>query len=295
MAGSPTPHAASPHAASPHAASSHASTPDYAHLERLAGLARALRELHEGPAPLVLPNAWDALSARAIVAAGFPVVATSSSAVATALGYPDGEAMSPDEMFWMVRHIAASVNVPVTADLEAGYGLAPPEIVARMLDAGVVGLNIEDSDHSGTAPPWRPLIDPDRQAERITAIRAAGRTAGVEVFVNARVDVHLREVGSPSDRLKLALDRARAYRAAGADCIFPIWITDESTIGAMVHGVDAPVNVMLRPGAPSIARLAELGVRRISLGGTLARVARVELDGTLERLRAGEAPDLREG
>jgi 2-methylisocitrate lyase-like PEP mutase family enzyme len=265
---------------------------DYAHLERLAAHARTLRALHGGPAPLILPNAWDALSARAIVAAGFPVVATSSSAVARSLGYPDGEAMSPDEMFWMVRHIAASVNVPVTADLEAGYGLEPREIVARMLDAGAVGLNIEDSDHSGSAPPWRPLIDADRQAERIAAIRAAGRTAGVDVVVNARVDVHLREVGTSRNRLELALDRARRYREAGADCVFPIWITDESTISALVRGVDGPVNIMLRPGSPTIARLTELGVRRISLGGALARVTEAELDETLAHLRAGEAPSL---
>jgi 2-methylisocitrate lyase-like PEP mutase family enzyme len=263
---------------------------DYARLERLAVHARTLRALHEGPAPLVLPNAWDALSARAIVEAGFPVVATASSGVAMALGYPDGEAMSPDEMFWMVRHIAASVKVPVTADLEAGYGLEPHELVARMVDAGVVGLNIEDSDHSGSAPQRRPLIDADRQAERIAAIRAAGRTAGVEVVVNARTDVFLHEVGDSRDRLHLALDRARIYRAAGADCVFPVMLTDESEIGAMVRGVDGPVNILLRPDAPSIARLTELGVRRISLGGALARVARAELAATLQRLRVGEAP-----
>lgn len=268
---------------------------DYAYLERLAAQAGMLRELHAGAAPLVLPNAWDALSARAIEAAGFPVVATSSSAVASALGYPDGEAMSPDEMFWMVRHIAASVKVPVTADLEAGYGLEPRELVERMVDAGVVGLNIEDSDHSGTAPPWRPLIDTDRQAERIAAIRAAGRTTGVEVVINARIDVHLREVGAPLDRLELALARSRAYVQAGADCVFPIMLADESDIGAMVRGVDAAVNVLIRPGAPSIARLSELGVRRISLGGALARVTRAELDATLGRLRAGEAPAVGEG
>lgn len=268
---------------------------DYARLERLSAYARTLRDLHQGPAPLILPNAWDALSARAIVEAGFPVVATSSSAVAASLGYPDGEAMSPDEMFWMVRHIAASVSVPVTADLEAGYGLDPRELVARMVDAGVVGLNIEDSDHSPAAPPRRPLIDPDRQAERIAAIRAAGRTVGVEVVVNARIDVHLHEVGAPLDRLELALDRARKYAAAGADCVYPITLNDESDIGAMVRGVDAAVNILLRPGAPPIDRLGELGVRRISLGGALARVTRAELDATLGRLRTGEAPATGEG
>ena len=212
--------------------------------------AAALRALHVPGDPLVLPNAWDAATAKVVVEAGFPAVATTSSGVAEALGYEDGEATPADEMLAAVARIARAVDVPVTADLEAGYGLEGGELARRLLAAGGAGLNFEDTDH-----PNRPALQPvDEQCRRIAAIKAGG-----DVVVNARIDVHIRG-GETAE----GLERARAYRAAGADCVYPIGITDEATIAAYAEG--GPVNVLLRPGAPPIARLAELGVARVSLG-----------------------------
>lgn len=213
--------------------------------------AAALRALHVPGDPLILPNAWDAATAKVVVAAGFPAVATTSSGVADALGYADGEQTPADEMLAAVARIARAVDVPVTADLEAGYGIESRALAERVVATGAVGLNLEDTDHAN-----RPALVPEPQhAARITAIKEAA-----DLVLNARIDVHLR--GGDTDT---ALARARAYRDAGADCLYPIGITDEATIARFVE-LGAPVNVLLRPGAPSIERLAELGVARISLG-----------------------------
>jgi 2-methylisocitrate lyase-like PEP mutase family enzyme len=216
--------------------------------------AAALRALHVPGDPLVLPNAWDAATARLVERAGFPAVATTSHGVADALGYADHEQTPPDEMLAAVARIARAVGVPVSADLEAGYGLDDAELAQRVLAAGAVGLNLEDSDHAH-APA---LVPADRHAARIARIKDAA-----DLVVNARIDVHLRG-GETSE----ALARARRYRDAGADCVYPIGVTDEATIAAFCE-LGFPVNALLRPGAPPIARLAQLGVARISLGGGL--------------------------
>jgi 2-methylisocitrate lyase-like PEP mutase family enzyme len=254
----------------------------------LADAAERLRRLHHGGGPLVLPNAWDAASARAVVASGFPVVATTSAGLVNALGFDDHEQAPVDEVFAAVRRIADAVSdgVPVTADLEAGYRLAPAELVERLLAAGGVGLNLEDSDHHGPGP----LVDAGQQADRIAAVVAAGRAAGVDVAVNARVDVHIRAVGEEGGRLAEALRRGRAYLAAGATCVYPIGVADEPTIAALVDGVGGPVNVLARPGAPSLARLAELGVARVSFGAGLMRSTQAHLAGLLARIKDGETP-----
>jgi 2-methylisocitrate lyase-like PEP mutase family enzyme len=213
--------------------------------------AAALRALHVPGDPLVLPNAWDAATARLVEQAGFPAVATTSSGVAEALGYEDGERTPPGEMLAAVARIARSVSVPVTADMEAGYGLDDGELAARLADAGAAGLNLEDTDH----PNHPALVPADRHAARIARLKESG-----DLVLNARVDVHLR-----GGRTSEALERARAYADAGADCVYPIGVADEATIAAFVE-LGVPVNVLLRPGAPPIARLAELGVARISLG-----------------------------
>jgi 2-methylisocitrate lyase-like PEP mutase family enzyme len=232
----------------------------------LAEQAAALRARHVPGEPLVLPNCWDAASARRFVAAGAPVAATSSLAVAEALGSADGQRLSADQMLAAVARVAAAVDVPVTADLEAGYGLEAPELVAGLLGAGAVGLNLEDSDLDAADGSLRPL---DAQAERIAALRAAARAAGVDVVVNARVDVHLD--GRP-DRRSEGLARARAYREAGADCVYPIMVLDEPTIAAYVEAAGV-VNVIAAPGAPGLARLAALGVARVSFGPRLWRAS----------------------
>ncbi|MCW3814784.1 isocitrate lyase/phosphoenolpyruvate mutase family protein [Micromonospora sp. DR5-3] len=245
--------------------------------------AAALRALHRPGDPLILPNAWDPGSARDVVAAGFPAVATSSGAVAEALGHADNEATPVDEMFAAVGRIAAAVPVPVTADLERGYGLRPAELVERLLAAGAVGCNLEDSD-----PRTRELCDVEEQADLLAGVRAAAREAGVDLVLNARVDVHLRAYGPPKGRLAEAVSRARRYRTAGADCVYPIVLADPAAIRTLVTEVDAPVNVLTRPGAPAVAELAGLGVARISFGSGLYAAARARTVEMLAAIRAGD-------
>jgi 2-methylisocitrate lyase-like PEP mutase family enzyme len=210
-----------------------------------------LRALHVPGDPLLLPNAWDAATARLVQEAGFPVVATTSSGVAEALGFADREVTPVDEMLAAVARIARAVAVPVTADREGGYGLEPGELARRARSAGACGLNFEDTDHA-RFPSLHPV---DVQARRIAALKD-----GADLVVNARIDAVIRR-----GDVEEALARAAAYRDAGADCVYPIGITDEGDIARFV-ALGAPVNVLLSPEAPGIARLRELGVARISLG-----------------------------
>jgi 2-methylisocitrate lyase-like PEP mutase family enzyme len=237
--------------------------------------------MHAGPQPLILPNVWDPVSARLFADAGFAAVATSSSAVAATLGYRDGQTPG-DEMFAAIARIADSVSVPVTADVEAGYGLPPAELVRRLADCGVAGCNLEDSD-----PVSRTLTDPAQQAGFLAAVRAE---AGLDLVINARVDVYVRPVAdgadaagasaaasataaAATDAADAAVDRANAYLAAGADCVYPI-LAPPDALAPLVQRIGGPVNAMYRPGGPSLAELAALGVARITFGGGLhARVA----------------------
>ena len=243
--------------------------------------AAALRELHHGARPLVLANAWDARSARLVVAAGSPVVATSSAALVTSLGYEDGSQADADAVFAALGRITRAVDVPVTADIEDGYGLAPDELAQRLLDAGAVGCNLEDSDHS---PSSEPLVRAEQFAERVAALKAAGRHHGVDLVVNARVDVHLRQAGPPETRLDEALRRSRLYLEAGADCVYPITVSDEETARALVTGTTGPVNLMARPDPTDVARLASYGAARISVGSGLARLADQRISEVAKRL-----------
>jgi 2-methylisocitrate lyase-like PEP mutase family enzyme len=246
--------------------------------------ALALHGLHErknqNGQPLVFPNAWDVLSARIVEAAGFPAIATSSASVAWSLGYPDGERCGRDEMLAVAARIVRAVKVPVTADLEAGYGDVDATVTAAIA-VGVVGMNLEDATDSQEAP----LLATDVAATRIRQARAAAERAGVRFFVNARTDVYLRAVGREEDRLAHALERARAYRAAGADGIFVPGVQDPKVIEALVRGIDAPVNVLARFGTPSVAELGRLGVARISLGSATASVAFAALRRSVEDIR----------
>jgi 2-methylisocitrate lyase-like PEP mutase family enzyme len=248
----------------------------------LAGQAETLRALHHGTSPLVLPNVWDAATARAVADAGFPVIATSSLAVAASLGYEDDDSMPVDEAFGAIRRIAASVDLPVTADIEAGYQLPAPELVRRLLEAGAVGCNLEDSDHHGADV----LVSAERQAERLRSVREASEAAGVSLVINARVDVFLRQAGAPESRLPEAIRRGRAYLAAGADCVYPIGLTDPAAIETFVREVGAPVNIWDRPDGPTLDALAELDVARISLAAGLFRRFIAEVKRALEDLRA---------
>jgi 2-methylisocitrate lyase-like PEP mutase family enzyme len=233
----------------------------------LADRARLLRELHKPGEPVVLPNAWDPSSARRLAATGAAALATTSVAVAETLGYEDGEKTPPAEMLAAVSRIAAAVEVPVTADLEAGYGLSPDELIAGLLDAGAVGLNQEDTDHaSGT------LADPDAHASRLGAIKEAGRRAGVDVVLNARVDTFLRAApdADPEALVDDAVARGRRYAEAGADCVYPYAARGRAAIRRLVEEVGAPVNIVAVPTGLGRSELAELGVARVSFGGGLA-------------------------
>jgi 2-methylisocitrate lyase-like PEP mutase family enzyme len=212
--------------------------------------------------------------------AGYPAIATSSAAVAYSLGFSDSDVMPPGEAFAAVARVANAVDLPATADLEAGYQLPAAELVERLLAAGAVGCNLEDTDHHGPDV----LVPAEKQAERLHDVRRAGDAAGVPVVINARVDVFIREAGPPEARLEEAVRRGKAYLAAGADCLYPIALTDAAAIELFVKEVGAPVNIWLRPDAPSRDRLAQLGVARISLAAGLFRRSIATIQQALKEL-----------
>lgn len=228
--------------------------------------AALLLRLHDRSRVLVLPNCWDVASARVIESLGFPALATGSAGVAAVLGYADGERIPRGEMLEMVARIVRAVRAPVTADLEAGYG-DPGATVEAALEAGAVGMNLEDGTAAGG------LTDTAEQARRIAAARAAAQAHGVHFVINARTDVFLKRIGEEPDRLAHALDRARAFLAAGADCIFVPGVVDPAIIGKLAAGIQGPLNILGVPGSPPIAALAALGVARVSAGQGPMRAA----------------------
>jgi 2-methylisocitrate lyase-like PEP mutase family enzyme len=251
----------------------------------LADAAERLRSLHSGAEPLILPNAWDAATARVVEDAGFAAVATTSVGVADALGWADGEGTPPDEMFAAIARIARVLTVPLTADIESGYGLAPEEIVRRLLAAGAVGCNLEDTDHRA----GKTVRDATAQAERLAAFKRAAKAAGVDIVLNARTDVFLRQPANEPLPIEEAIRRGRLYLEAGADCIYPIGVSDEGAIAALVDGIPGPINVIPGfRGAPGLARLRELGVRRISYAGRLSHTLHAEHQRLVSAIRAGE-------
>jgi 2-methylisocitrate lyase-like PEP mutase family enzyme len=233
----------------------------------------------------VLPNAWDAISARIVVAAGFAAIATTSGGVAWALGYADGEVAPWDEVVAATARIARAVNMPVTADIESGYG-ATPEAVGRaigdIIRAGAIGANLEDGLRAG-GPPIRSIED---AAARIRAAREAARAAGVPVVINARTDLYIKNIGGEKSRFDEAVARGRAYLAAGADCVYPIALRDPETIGRLVKALGAPVNINVRAGHPGVAELEALGVARASTATALPLMAMGLVRQALEQLRA---------
>jgi 2-methylisocitrate lyase-like PEP mutase family enzyme len=248
-------------------------------------LALTFRDRHTDPdGPLLLPNAWDCASALVYEAAGLEAIGTSSAGIAAAHGVPDGEHLSRSEMLDAVERIAHSVAVPVSADMEAGYGATPAEFaetVRSTIDAGAVGINLED----GTDEPGGPLVARDHHAATIRAAREAADDAGVPLVINGRTDVFWRAVGDEADRVGRAVERANAYFEAGSDCLFVPGVTDAATIAALVDGLDGPLNVLGGPGAPSLAELADLGVARVSVGSGPMRAALGFLRGVADELR----------
>ena len=246
--------------------------------------AAALRALHVPGSPLVLPNAWDPVSARLVADAGFPVVATSSVAVAQSQGSADHEVLTADEALDAAKRIIDAVPVPVTVDFEAGYSLDPGLIAEGLLRIGAAGCNLEDSDHRNQGS----LVDASVHAARIAGVRA---TAGGSLVINARVDTFARRLPNARDE---AIERGKRYLDAGADCVYPITVSDEEDVAALVAALGV-VNVNLAPRSCSVARFAELGVARISVGSGLHRIMTSQVGAVLQRLRDGDDSSFRTG
>jgi 2-methylisocitrate lyase-like PEP mutase family enzyme len=246
--------------------------------------AAQLLKLHHGPKILVLANVWDVVSAKLVERAGFPAIATSSAAVANSLGYPDGQRIPREKMLAAVKRIASKVSVPVSADLESGYGTsldAMAETARAMIEAGAVGLNFEDS----TGDAKNPLFEVAEQVEKIKCLRATGEKLGVHIVINARTDVFLESVGEPSSRFEHAVERANAYRQAGADCLFVPGVYDAETIGKLVKAVDGPLNILAGPKTPATPELEKLGVARVSFGSWPMRAAMTAFERFVRELR----------
>ncbi|MBA0085905.1 MAG: isocitrate lyase/phosphoenolpyruvate mutase family protein [Acidobacteria bacterium Pan2503] len=234
--------------------------------------AEQFRKLHHGPRLLLLPNAWDVVSARILEECGHPAIATSSAAVAFSLGYPDGQRISREEMLEVAGRIARAVDVPVTADLEAGYGTTPKDMVETVeaaIEAGVIGMNLEDvtGDEEGSC------VDLPLQAEKIRAVSDAAKALGVPFVLNARTDIYLMSIGPEATRFERTAERLRAYRDAGASCLFAPGVYDRETIAKLVKAVEAPVNILANPACPPIAELEKIGVARVSAGSGIMRAA----------------------
>ena len=245
--------------------------------------AEAFRAMHDRSRILVLPNAWDAMSARVIEAAGARAIATTSAGVAFSVGYPDGEAIPRDEMIAALARIARVVTVPVSADIESGFAHDPRELVEtvrRVIDAGAVGINLEDQVHEG-APS---LYDLDAAVQRVRAAREAADLSGIPIVINARTDVYLLAIGEAATRFDHAVRRANAYRKAGADCLFIPAVTRRADIERIVPALEGPLNLLAFAGIPTIPELERLGVARLSVGGRLTLNAMSALKNTVAEL-----------
>jgi 2-methylisocitrate lyase-like PEP mutase family enzyme len=233
-------------------------------IEKQKAKAHAFRGLHHGPKILVLPNVWDVASALILEEAGFGAMATTSAGIAFSLGYPDGQKISREEMLARVARIARAVKLPVTADVEAGYGDRPEDAAdtaGGVIEAGAVGMNLEDGlDRHGQ------LVDLSLQLEKIRAVREIALKSGVLLVLNARTDVYLEQIGAPETRYDATVLRLLAYRDAGADCVFAPGLRDAETISRMVRDLRCPLNILAGPGSLSTPDLEKLGVARASLG-----------------------------
>jgi 2-methylisocitrate lyase-like PEP mutase family enzyme len=242
--------------------------------------AEQLLALHRGPL-LLLPNAWDALSAKVFEEVGFNAIATTSAGVAWSLGYADGENVPWHELVEVIEHVTDVVRLPVTVDIEGGFSSTTPDLIFRieeMIGAGACGINLEDGlDHGAT------LRSIDQACERIDAARRAATRAGLPLVINGRTDVFLRG-GNDPDRLSEALQRCKAYLAAGADCVYPIGLSDLGLITKLVRELQAPVNIHGRRGAPSIAELQAVGVARVSTATTPAVFMAGALEDAMKKL-----------
>jgi len=263
-----------------------------------AELARQFLALHDGQNILVLPNAWDVASARIFEDAGFPAIGTTSAGVANSFGYADGQKIPRKEMLAVAHRIAEAVDIPVTADVEAGFGSTPEEVAdtaREVIAAGAVGMNLEDGVDE--KPGW--LADVNRQKEIIHAVLEVSASAGVTFVLNARTDVFLNGIGPAETRLARTIERLNAYQAAGAQSVFAPGVKDKETIAQLARGVAGPLNILATIGTPPIAELQQLGVARVSVGsgpmratlGFLGRMARqLRGEGVFTMMTEGALP-----
>lgn len=237
-----------------------------------AAKAEALRKLHHGPRLLALANAWDVVSARILEDVGHPAIATSSAAVAFSRGYPDGQRIPRDEMLDAVGRVARAVRLPVTADMESGYAKTPEEIAEftkALVASGAVGLNFEDvTGDSESSHVELPL-----QVKKIRTLRETSAALGVPLVINARTDVYLMPIGPEATRFERTVERLRAYREAGADCLFAPGVSDREIIAKLVKAVGGPLNILASAGSPSLSELEKMGVARVSAGSGAMRAA----------------------
>jgi 2-methylisocitrate lyase-like PEP mutase family enzyme len=248
--------------------------------------ADAFRSMHHGPPTLILPNAWDAVTARLFVKAGARAIATTSAGIAATLGYADGQNVPRELMVEAVARITRVVDVPVTADIESGYADSPNELresIRAVINAGAIGFNLEDA----TGDSRRPLFALEQQIERIRAAREAADNMSIRVVINARTDVYLAKVGEPATRFAETVRRLNAYCQAGADCLFVPGVTDMPTLTQLVRSVPSPLNVLAGPGMPPVADLQHIGIARLSVGSAIMRatlaVARDAADELLQK------------
>jgi len=252
------------------------------------------RQLHRGPGVLILPNAWDVASARIFEDAGFPAIATTSAGIAFSLGHPDGQRIPREEMMARIGRITRAVHVPVSADVESGYGPTAEDAAKttrELIQMGVIGMNLEDA--SGRRD--QPLSSLELAVEKIKAAREAAVKMQAQFVINARTDIYLLTGGNPDADYSEALRRLLAFRDAGADCVFAPGLKDANTIGRLAKAVECPLNILAVPGTPSIAELANLGVARVSVGSGPMRATLGLLRRLAEELRTTGTYDAMDG
>ena len=235
--------------------------------------AKQFYNLHHSGKLLILPNIWDCLGANLLESLHYPAIATASASVAFTNGYDDGQRISFDSVLALLKKIVSSVSIPVSADIESGFAesdLQLEENTKQLLATGIVGINIEDTDKKTNS-----ILPVETQCEKIKLIKKVSQAVGVPLFVNARADVYLRgkDFDTPESKFEEALKRGRAYKAAGADCFYPIGMTRQEDIKRMVKQLQMPVNVVTIPGIPELNVLNEIGVARVSLGPSFLKIA----------------------
>ena len=249
--------------------------------------AQLFRELHHSGTMLVLPNIWDPLGAALLEDAGYPAIATASASVAFTHGYDDGEIMPFDEMLGLLKRITYSVQIPVTADIESGYADTVAKLeenIKRLIETGIVGINIEDYD-----PQSKTLFSLESQTRRISLIRNVSKEMGIPLFINARTDIYIKGGGlSKEQQFEETVKRGKAYLLAGADGFYPIAMKEEEEIRRLVTVLSCPVNILTMPGIPPLKMLRDAGVARVSLGPSFLKIAIRSLKAVAQKLQQGE-------